>query len=69
MSQAVGLHTSRSSNHPKPAIGSRRLDDALSIAEQQGLLSGGRTLTVRGRMPSLLVEQAKKKPVSNPTPS
>ncbi len=35
--------------------------DALTIAEQQGLLSGGRTLTVRGRMPSLLVAQAKKK--------
>ena len=30
-------------------------------AEQQGLLSGARTLTVRGRMPSALVEQAKKK--------
>jgi hypothetical protein len=42
-------------------VGSRRLGDALSIAEQQGLLSGGRTLTVRGRMPTLLVEQAKKK--------
>ncbi|MGH9598895.1 MAG: hypothetical protein ACRD27_03470 [Terracidiphilus sp.] len=40
---------------------SRRLGEALSIAEKQGLLSGGRTLTVRGRMPSLLVERAKKK--------
>jgi hypothetical protein len=39
----------------------RRLDDALAIAGQRGLLRGGRTLTVRGRMPSLLVEQAKKK--------
>jgi hypothetical protein len=39
----------------------RRIADAMSIAEQQGLLRGGRTLTVRGRMPSLLVEQAKKK--------
>ena len=38
-----------------------RFEDALSIAGQQGLLSGSRTLTVRGRMPSLLVEQAKKK--------
>jgi hypothetical protein len=35
--------------------------DALSIAEQRGLLSGGRTLVVRGRMPSLLVERAKNK--------
>ena len=40
---------------------SRRIDDALLIAGQQGLLAGGRTLTLRGRMPSLLVEQAKKK--------
>jgi len=61
MPQAVGFQASRSSNRPRPATGSRRLDDALSIAKQQGLLSGGRTLTVRGRMPSLLVEQAKKK--------
>ena len=38
-----------------------RLDEALSLAEQQGLLRGSRTLTVRGRMPSLLVEQAKKR--------
>jgi hypothetical protein len=61
MPQAVGFQTPRSSSRPKPPTGSRRLDDALSIAGQQGLLSGGRTLTVRGRMPSLLVEQAKKK--------
>jgi len=61
MAQAIGLQTPRSSNRPKPTSASRRLGDALSIAEQQGLLSGGRTLTVRGRMPSLLVEQAKKK--------
>jgi len=61
MAQAIGLPTSRSSSQPKPAARRRRLDDALSIAEQQGLLSGARTLTIRGRMPSLLVEQAKKK--------
>jgi hypothetical protein len=42
-------------------VNRRRLDDALSIAGQQGLLSGGRTFTLRGRMPLLLVEQAKKK--------
>jgi len=41
--------------------GTRRIGDALSIVRENGLLSGGRTLTVRGRMPSLLVEQAKKK--------
>jgi hypothetical protein len=61
MARAIGSQNPRSSKRPKPAVSSRRLNDALSIAGQQGLLSGGRTLTVRGRMPSLLVEQAKKK--------
>jgi hypothetical protein len=61
MAQAIGFQIPRSSKRPKPAASSRRLNDALAIAGQQGLLSGGRTLTVRGRMPSLLVEQAKKK--------
>ncbi len=61
MAQAVQFKTSRNPKRRKPAVSSRRLDDALSIAEQQGLLTGGRTLTLRGRMPSRLVEQAKKK--------
>src|ERR1035441_7853935 len=61
MAQAIGFQTARSSKRSKPAAASLRLDDALSIAGQRGLLSGGRTLTVRGRMTSLLVEQAKKK--------
>jgi hypothetical protein len=55
------LQSTRGSKRLKPAVSGRRLGDALSIAEQQGLLSGGRTLIVRGRMPSRLVEQAKKK--------
>jgi hypothetical protein len=61
MAQAVGFQIPRSPKRSKQATSSSRLNDALSIAGQQGLLSGGRTLTVRGRMPSLLVEQAKKK--------
>ena len=61
MARAKILQTTRGSKQLKPAVSRRRLGDALSIAEQQGLLSGGRTLVVRGRMPSLLVEQAKKK--------
>jgi len=61
MARAIGFQVPRSSKRAKPAASNRRLDDALSIARQQGLLSGGRNLTVRGRMPSLLVEQAKKK--------
>jgi hypothetical protein len=61
MARANAFQVPRGSKRPNPTVSSRRLDDALSIAEHQGLLSGGRTLTVRGRMPSLLVEQAKKK--------
>lgn len=60
MAQAKAPQTARSSMRNKPAASSR-LRDAISIAEQQGLLRGGRTLVVRGRMPSLLVEQAKRK--------
>lgn len=52
--------TKRMKSAAKAAVG-RRIGDALTIAEQQGLLSGGRTLTLRGRMPSQLVERAKKK--------
>jgi hypothetical protein len=61
MPRAIQLQTSRIPNLPKQTVRSRRLSDALSIAEQQGLLSGGRTLTLRGRMPALLVERAKRK--------
>jgi len=47
---------------PEPKAGpASRLDEALSIAGQQGLLKGRRTLVVRGRMPAALVAQAKKK--------
>ena len=60
MAPATALQVSRDSKRTKPSV-SRRVGDALIIAGRQGLLSGGRTLTVRGRMPSLLVEQAKKK--------
>lgn len=64
MAHAAVASPSRTPKRPKAAstsAGSRRVGDALFIAEQQGLLRGGRTLTIRGRMPSLLVEQAKKK--------
>jgi hypothetical protein len=40
---------------------SGRIGEALAIAEERGLLAGGRSLTIRGRMPSRLVEEAKKK--------
>ncbi len=37
------------------------LRGALSIAEEKGLLKGGRTLMIRGRMPEALVAQAKRR--------
>ena len=64
MAQAVVSDHSRPAKRAARAsssAGPRRVGDALLIAEQQGLLAGGRTLTIRGRMPSLLVERAKKK--------
>jgi hypothetical protein len=61
MTRAIPCQSPRKTTQPKNAATSRRLGDALSIAQQQGLLSGGKTRTLRGRMPSQLVEQAKKK--------
>ena len=61
MARAVAFEEAPRTRRVKPRAASRRIGDALVIAEEQGLLSGARTLTVRGRMPSLLVERAKKK--------
>lgn len=38
-----------------------QLRNALSIAEEKGLLKGPRTLVIRGRMPEELVAEAKRK--------
>jgi hypothetical protein len=40
---------------------SRKLRDAMAIAENEGLLRGDRTRMVRGRMPEALVARAKKR--------
>ena len=64
MAQTTVIKPSQRTRRTKPLAAiamNRRIGDALSIVEEQGLLGGGRTLTVRGRMPSLLVEQAKRK--------
>lgn len=61
MTRAIRVHAPPKTTTTKRTATSRRLGDALSIAQQQGLLSGGKTRTVRGRMPAQLVEQAKKK--------
>lgn len=61
MPRAIGLQVSRATKRAKPALRNTRIADALIVVEQQGFLSGARTLTVRGRMPLALVEQAKLK--------
>ena len=61
MAKLKVAETTRSAKGRMATASGRRLEEALSIAEEQGLLSGSRTLIVRGRMPSLLVERAKKK--------
>ncbi len=38
-----------------------KLREVMTIAEQEGLLSGARTQVVRGRMPRALVARAKKR--------
>ena len=43
----------------KKAGGSRRIDEVMTIAQQTGLLSGGRTEIIRGRMPKALIAKAK----------
>jgi hypothetical protein len=60
MAPAIGIQIPQVSKRTMPTMRSR-IDEALSVAERQGLLNGARTLTVRGRMPSLLVQRAKKK--------
>jgi len=39
----------------------KRFREAISIAESKGLLQGGRTVTLRGRMPAALVREARRK--------
>lgn len=43
----------------KKAGGSRRIDEVLTLARQTGLLSGGRTEFIRGRMPKALIDKAR----------
>ena len=45
----------------RPKVGSQKFRDVLAMAKQEGLLHGGRTKILRGRMPEALVAQAKKR--------
>jgi hypothetical protein len=47
--------------HSRSKVGSQKFRDVLAMAGQEGLLHGGRTKIVRGRMPEALVAEAKKR--------
>lgn len=55
------LSTSPRNGHSRPKAGSQKFRDVLAMAEQEGLLRGGRTKIIRGRMPEALVSEAKKR--------
>jgi len=42
-------------------VGSQKFQDVLMMAKREGLLRGGRTKIIRGRMPDALVSEAKKR--------
>ena len=58
-----GQPEAKSRQRAKPAHADRRFEtrEILSLAESKGLLSGARTLVVRGRMPEELVAQARRR--------
>ena len=47
--------------HSDSKPGSQKFRDVLAMANQEGLLRGGRTKVIRGRMPEALVSEAKKR--------
>jgi hypothetical protein len=58
---ATSRKTPTVTRNSRRAPGASRVQDALSIAQGKGLLAGGRTVTIRGRMPEALVAQARRK--------
>ena len=54
----MGTATTKRNTNPEKRV-SGRFADALAIARETGLLEGGRTTLVRGRMPGALVAKAK----------
>lgn len=54
----MGTATTKRNTEPEKRV-SRRFAEALDIARETGLLEGGRTTLVRGRMPGALVAKAK----------
>ena len=54
----MGIANMKKNTRPEKRV-PRRFADALTIARDSGLLTGGRTRLVRGRMPDALVAKAK----------
>ena len=65
MKRGARSSSSRTRKHAGMGEGSpiraRKLRDVMAIANEEGLLRGGRTQVVRGRMPEALVTRAKKR--------
>ena len=61
MPHVTGLPVRKTRPAEAPSTHNSRVNDALTIARERGLLTGSRTLILRGRMPSALVEEAKKR--------
>jgi hypothetical protein len=61
MAHAAAVLKTRARANRAQALAGERLREAVSIAEAKGLLQGGRSVTMRGRMPASLVAYAKKK--------
>ncbi len=56
----VGAESKRQNRQRKTIVDRLgRFQEALAIARDHGLLAGGRTEVLRGRMPKALVEEAK----------
>ena len=58
--KSVRTNGSRSVSQTRPTQ-RESLQNAVTIAEEKGLLEGPRTLVIRGRMPERLVAEAKRK--------
>jgi hypothetical protein len=59
MKRITSSTTGRRDRLSKPRSG--KLREVMTIAEQEGLLSGERTQVIRGRMPRALVARAKNR--------
>ena len=57
----LAIHSPKPARSTRSKFRSRKFQDVLVMAEQEGLLRGGRTKIIRGRMPEALVSKAKKR--------